>query len=318
MKIPEKEYKSILDREKNIKDFNDNFSDAQKLLIDIVNYGTNLIPRCFVSSSRKQADAILLGVLLKQIVTMLDSAEVLISNGCIYPSKLQTRALFEASIYIDFILKSETEKKALYYYVSNLRIDRLWALRTMGESPDQEIFDSILLNMGKDMLEKSRAKYDLGKLEYDSINDLLSKDIFKEIDEEFDKYKKDNKLKFEPNWYNLFKYKSIRAIAQDLGRIHEYEFFYSMASDVTHTSRYKDHIRTENGKIIFKRIRSLEGIKGELNILIATTLKTYGLILEKYRPGEIQNFKRKYINEWREIFFKTPSVKYNIEEFEVI
>ena len=53
----------------------------------------------------------MLGALLRQIVTMLDGVEVLLSNGASYTAQLQLRALLEASIYIEWILKGDGDKK---------------------------------------------------------------------------------------------------------------------------------------------------------------------------------------------------------------
>jgi len=42
---------------------------------------------------------------------MLDGVEVLLSNGASYTAQLQLRALLEASIYIEWILKGDGDKK---------------------------------------------------------------------------------------------------------------------------------------------------------------------------------------------------------------
>jgi hypothetical protein len=151
----ETEYKAIIDREKHKRDFDEHFSDVKKLLQDIVNYGSKLMPRCFVSSERKLEDAIIIGVLLRQVIAMVDATEVLISNAAIYSSQIQARAGFEASIYIEWILKGHTEKKAKYFYVSNLRKDKLWAQRITGESPDQTEFDEMLREFSSQLIEKT-------------------------------------------------------------------------------------------------------------------------------------------------------------------
>jgi hypothetical protein len=127
--VLEPEFKTIIDREKHKRDFDEHFTEVETLLRDIANYGSNLIPRCFVSSKRKLEDAIIIGTLLKQVVAMVDAAELLISNAALYSSHLQARAGFEASLFIDWIIKNDTEKKAKYFYVSNLRGDKLWAQR---------------------------------------------------------------------------------------------------------------------------------------------------------------------------------------------
>lgn len=72
-------FKYILNREEPVEALNKHFKDALNLILNVVDYGTNLIPRCFKSSDRKLEDIITLAVLLKQIVSMLDGLEVLVS-----------------------------------------------------------------------------------------------------------------------------------------------------------------------------------------------------------------------------------------------
>jgi len=82
-------FKYILNRKEAVEAINGHFRDAVNLIQSVVDYGTNLIPRCFRSSERKLEDVIILAVLLKHIVSMLDGLEVLVSQGCIYAAHLQ-------------------------------------------------------------------------------------------------------------------------------------------------------------------------------------------------------------------------------------
>jgi hypothetical protein len=215
------------------------------------------------------------------------------------------------------MLQDETERKAKYYYVANLREARIWALRIMGKSHDQEKFDELLKSMGKQVLKKSKDRKELGKIEYEEISKILSQSIYTDIDKEFDEYKNKKNLIHEPAWYNLLKIKSIRNLAEKIKRLPEYEFFYGIASDVVHTSKYRDHIRTQNGKLFFKRIRTLEGIREELDYLIPLTLRNYIMVLEHYRPDEVENFKKKFNDKWKNILLKIPSTTYDIEDIQI-
>lgn len=111
VKVGETEFKALLNRDETIADVKEHLSPWLDLLRDLSNYGSNLIPRCFSSSARELKDAVVLGTLLRQIVTMLDGVEVLLSNGAPYTAQLQLRALLEASIYIEWILESDGDKK---------------------------------------------------------------------------------------------------------------------------------------------------------------------------------------------------------------
>jgi hypothetical protein len=306
----EPEFKPILDREKHKHDFDEHLPNIEKLLKDIVNYGSNLIPRCFTSSNRDLKDSIIIGTFLKQVVAMIDSAEILISNAAIYSSNLQLRAVFEASIYIDWILKSDTDKKAKYFYVSNLREFKFWALRAKGESPDQVQFDQITREINLQLdgdIDKIKAEAERQIVEIDRV---LSRPSFCDINAHIQKYKDKNKLHYEPSWYYPLGV-SIRKIAIDVERLPEYEFIYSQTSTIMHSTKYSHHIQFGNGKLVFEPIRSLKEINNILTFLVGCTFRTYLAILKHYRPDEVQAFSRKYIEDWRNAFLNIPIIEYS-------
>lgn len=202
-------------------------------------------------------------------------------------------------------------KKANYYYVSNLRVERKWALRTIEGTAEHDSFSHVREQLNVD----PGVKDPKGKAEAEShlseVNRILAQDSFKEIDKEFEKLKNNNRQKLEPSWYKPFQVHSLRHMAKLINRHAEYDIFYSQGSEVTHAARYKDHIKFSSGKISFIPIRFLEGIRSLLFSTIATVFKTYKLVLSIYRPGEVTNFNKKYIEEWRERFLHIKSVKYN-------
>src|SRR5947207_6313178 len=103
--IKEEEFGALLDRKSVIADVTRAFPEQMQLLRELTNYGTNLIPRAFSSSNKELKDVVLVGILLRQVVAMLDAIEVLTARGAVYAAGLQARALSEASIYIEWIMK---------------------------------------------------------------------------------------------------------------------------------------------------------------------------------------------------------------------
>ncbi len=304
------EYKEILDREKHTSDVRSNFSDELNLLKDLINYGTNLIPRTYVSSDRGLSSVIIIGVLLKQIVSMFDALEILISNANIHAAQLAARAIFEASVYLEWMIKENTDNKAKYYYVSNLRVERKWAQRTIEGTPEHESFSHVRDQLNVDPGAKNPEMENQAQTHLAEVNRILAQDSFKEIDEELERLKNKNRQKIEPSWYKPFQVHSLRHMAKLIKRHAEYDIFYSQGSEVTHAARYKDHIKISSGRITFKPIRLLEGLKSLLFSTISIVLKTYKIVLNFYRPGEVNNFNKKYMNEWRETFLNMKSVKY--------
>ena len=308
--MDETEYKEILDRDKHKNDVTTHFSEEISLLNDLINYGTSLIPRVYISSDRGLSSAIIIGVLLKQIVAMFDAFEILISNANIHAAQLTTRAIFEASIYLEWVMLEDAENKANHYYVSNLRSERIWALRTLEGTPENEDFSHVRDQLNVDPVTKRPEMKVEAQTHLSEVNRILAQESFKEIDEEFERLKNNNRQKKEPSWYKPFQVRSLRHMAKLISRHAEYDIFYSQGSEVTHSARYKNHIRISSGKITFKPIRIIEGLNSLLFSTIPIVLKSYREVLKFYRPGEVDNFKKKYINEWRETFLNMKSVKY--------
>src|SRR5205085_5605870 len=129
MILPEDLHKGLLDDEGTTALVSEQLRTWTNLLRDLANYGSNLIPRAYTSSDKTLGDAILIGSLLRQLVAMIDAIEILLCRSAVHAATLQLRAMFEASVYIDWMLAGDREIKAAYYYVHNLLRLRLWAMR---------------------------------------------------------------------------------------------------------------------------------------------------------------------------------------------
>jgi len=309
MKIkPFKPFEPLLHRELCVYDVEANYLDQLKLLKSVTDYGTFLIAGTFTTSDKGLSEIIVISVLLKQVVSLLDSIHVLASNACTDSLLLQGRALSEASFYIDWILKSNTEEKCVFYYVSNLRKELQWLKRSIVGEKESEKF---LKNIGdySAALEKTR--------------DLMAKDAkprIKEIEKllatkAYDKANNELKSLYmkrghEVAWHSPLGPKSVRALAKEIERQGEYETFYAQASTKMHSSGYKSHVKFSSDQVTLLPIRSIDGLKMPLTFILSTTFHTYRAILERYRPGQLGEFRSKYKDIWRAPFLNIPSVKY--------
>lgn len=309
--MQEKEFKQIIDREKHKKDARQIFSKQIDLLVDLVNYGSNLIIRAYDSSKKKLEDAIVIGVLLKQVVAMIDATEILLCHGSPQSADIQVRSALEASLYIDWMLKSELEKKAKYYYVSNLRNMRLWALRYLKGTEENQLFLQSVLDLIKYMEPSNVTEEDEdeAKRQVTEIERILSQEGYREINDEFVRMRV-KKTGAEAYWYKPLGISSIKKIAEEVGRLSEYIIYYSKGSEFTHIASYREHVKFNQGKVKFEPIRQLEGADTIIQSIIGITLASYQSILKHYRYGELRNFGRKYKNEWRVGFQNIPHVSY--------
>lgn len=311
IKVRENEFKPLLDREKTAEDVKQ-LKPWLLLIRDIVNYGTNLIPRCISSSDRKLEDAVLVAALLRQVVAMLDGVEVLLSEGAVYAANLQMRALFEASLCVDWMLAGDLEKKAQYYYVHNLRRIRMWARRTQPGSPEWQEFTSTVKDFGIKIEDHIR---DSAKATLQEIDRVLAQSKFASVNDDFDAYRK--KRGREPAWYVPLGITSIGAMSRAVGRYSLYVMLYSGASDVMHTSNYGHHFQIGTGRLTLQPIRSLEKFENVLRFSNSLAIHTFQRILEKYRPEERAAFARKYAENWRHEFLNFPRIKYEPTDTEI-
>lgn len=303
VKVGENEFKPLLDREKVIADIKEHLRPRIELIRDLTNYGTNLIPRCFNSSEKKLKDAVVLAILLRQAVAMLDAVEILLSSGAAHAAHLQMRALFEASVYIEWILESDSENKAAYYYVHNLRRKRLWASRTQTGSAESQEFIAM---MDKSDLPVSDKLREDARRQIQDIDRVLSQPKFAAICKDFETHRKG---KHDPAWYAPLGQRSFASITRKIGSGSQYVILYSGASEVMHTSSYEHHVKFGD-KLTFQPIRSLERFEHVWRFSVGPALSTFRRILEEYRPGELRAFSLKYVEKWQEEFMNFLQIKY--------
>ena len=78
-------HKILLDRDLYAAFIREEFSDTTDLIEELVNYGSNLVPRCYVSSEQKLHDIVVIWNFLKQGVALLDGIHVLALKGSTTP-----------------------------------------------------------------------------------------------------------------------------------------------------------------------------------------------------------------------------------------
>lgn len=308
--MPEVPHPTILNREEAQGHAHEHFSPQLSLLRDLANYGSNLVIRAYESSPKKTEDVVICGVLLKQIVAMLDAVEVLLSAGVAQAACLPARAAFEASLYMDWILLGDSERKANCYIVSNFRDERKWASRAIQGTPEEVEFTSMTKELGVDIHANRPTLLAEAKAHLGEVDRVLAQADLAPIDAEFDLNRK-GKRKLEVEWYVLTGKSSIRQIADAVKRLPEYELFYGRGSRITHTASYKDHIRFRSGQVRFKSVRHVAHFHELLNFLVVIVLGAYRKVLTIYRPGELPAFSQKYLSEWREPFINVKNVTYS-------
>jgi len=311
IKLKENEHRALLDRSTVTADAQKHLTPWLALVRDLVNYGTNLIVRCVHSSERKTKDRVVLSILLRQTVAMLDAVEVLLSNGCTHAANLQMRALFEASVYINWILASDSERRARYYHVHNLRRKRLWASRTQPGSPEQTLFAAEMGKYGLNITDELKQK---SQKQIQEIDQILARPELAAINADFDTAKAKRKIKHDVAWYFPLGPKNFAAIARETGNAALYTILYSGSSEVMHSSSDDQHVHFAEGMLTIKQIRSLSGFESVFRFSVSIALALYRRILQEYRPGELQAFSRKYVEAWQKQYMHFLKINYEVAE----
>ena len=284
IKVGESEFQSLLNRAGTAADAKRIFSAQLEVMVDITNYGTNLIPRAYSSSQKDLKDVVPVGILLRQVVAMLDGIEVLASVGAIYDTELQSRALFEASVYMEWMLKGDTKKKADYYYVHNLRRIRRWGLRMQKGSPEAAALAPELADLAafRDLTAIQEAQKTV-----DEVDRILSRPEFVEINKAFDKCTHKPE-RYDKAWHVPLGRNTLGALIGDLGRSAEYTVFYAAGSEATHCSNYAKHVHFGSGIVTFEAIRQPPGFESLFRFSVAHAIHCYRMILAEYRSGELE------------------------------
>jgi hypothetical protein len=309
IKVRENEFTPLLDREKARSHVLHAFPNQLATLKDLTNYGTNLIPRCYTSSDRDLKDVVVVGILLRQAVAMLDGVEVLMSNGAVYSAGLQARALFEASAYIEWILQSDIDTKAVYYYVHNVRRQRRWAKRFLKNSPEAAAFAASIPGGPLPSLHDPKVD-EQAKNHLQNIQHVLSQPQFATVSKEFDQCAFKNGA--DRPWYFPFGIKSVSALIKTLGRTAEYTVFYGSWSEAMHSSNYAQHVKMGKGKVTFEPIRHLATFKTLFTFTTVNALRVFRHVLGQYRPDELKAFGKKYSENWKTDLLEVPDIRYEV------
>jgi hypothetical protein len=297
--------KELLDRETIDRFVNEKLSPTITLLREIVDYGVHLLNKCGHQGG-SLSDLVITGHFFKHAVTMLDAVEIQLSRGAVFAAGVSARSMLEAYLYLEWLLKSDTEKRARQFYVWHLRQKRSWTRRAIPGTSEYNRFQKHLdiLSDMKDTAKRKAIEASARKQDEDLVS-ILTNQKNKPINDEFDKLKKKH---FDVAWYCPGGPNSIADMASRLNLESEYEFFYSQFSDITHVGAFDKHVKFDGKAVIFEPLRSPESIDTVVNVVASLAFRLFRLIINKYFPKEIKTFTHNYISQWRTPFLSIPKV----------
>ncbi len=314
--MPDEANKNILDRQLFSAQIRDSFADQIALLEQVVNYGTNLVPRCFLTSDRKIPEIVAILSFLKHAVANLDAISILAREGAALACFPHIRSLFEIHLYLKWIFQEDYDRRGKAYFVWNIRQKRYWFRCYLDGTPERAAHIAHLSGSTAENLivphnqEEIQRNIDhetarLNNPELDAVNDLFESRMARSGK--------------DVEWYKPFGVNSIRDMAVRLGEEAMYKIFYTQYSQATHGLSFDRqlHFNPAQSELVFDHIRTLQSIDEVYRMTLTFAFRIYRSILERYRPGEIAAFGRKFLEEWRSSFKSIPKVLKEDDKFTI-
>jgi|SRR5271165_5573369 len=297
-------HKAVLDREYAVETAK-HFKDSLDLLNDLLDYGTNLIPRAFVSSPRDLKAICIIFVQLRQFLVHLDGVATLATAGNCATATLQLRSLLETAHTLEWILASDTNAKINYLYVANLRQRRQWNSTLVPRTPEatRHAETASRVTLTPDQVKEITD-------EITHTDTILASQPFDIINAKFESTYA-AKRGYDRPWYEVYAKLSIQKISHEIGRAEEYTYFYSPFSGVSHGSDMWQSIVVDDQDLQMNPIREPQNVPQVVKLAATLALRVLLMLIKQYRADEEENFNRKYKQEWRTRFLKD----YNVEIF---
>lgn len=287
------------------------FGEYFAVAVELRGYGRDLFKRLMAVAVRDLPDLVLVAGLLRQVVVAIDAWHLCASSGAGQAAKVHLRSLLEASLYIDWILRSDKETRARRLYIANVRANRRAARRLIKGTEEQRVFsESWKSTFGHpyettDDVAAAAREQDQSAL--DSMEAAPNEPVYRDFEAFVASYRR------EPEWYQIGQdgVQSIFGLATALGRQAEYYALYETYSDATHGSRTDLHFRkNREGAILIEPVRNPAHLKEDICLAIGMPIRIFLKLIEHYRPQEREMFVRNYITRWRS-YTRPPNVQVN-------
>lgn len=205
-----------------------------------------------------------------------------------------------------------------HIYVASLRQQRHWTSRLVVGTDEYHAFEEARrLNASFDPADSSKQS------DYQSyiaaLDRILAKPEFVGINQMFQGYANANQGR-EAEWYydssvpKSQRVTSIAKLAASVGSKGEYQAIYKYSSYFVHGSYTGTHLKNEPGAVIVAPLRTPEGWRQVFIFMISMGCDVFRQLIDQYRPGELQQFVKKYVEGWRNITWSTPTVEVQIDQ----
>lgn len=296
----------ILDRETYVNIITKHYAPAVSLLEEVANYGTILTTKAFDRSEKKLADAVIVAVMLKHAISMLDAISILASKSAVTASYLPLRALFENSIYLQWVLQGNTDFRAAAFYYWDVRRQLSWARAAKAGTIEEKKFREDVSDaswFNADLFQNHQKEIDqtIGILEA-----KLTAPELRGVHARYEHLRKcEKRIK---DWYALDGVGNLREMSKKVGLQALYKVFYSHFSESTHGGAIGRHMGFRGRELLFEPIRSPVDWDQVVRNALTFSFQTYRSIIKKYCPEEETAYNGTYIQDWRVRFLNIGKI----------
>ena len=304
--MPTKPIEEIIPRTYDNPKIEEAVGKIADVIDETVNFGSHVF-KWHLDSATGGDETVPITLLFRHILEIIDSVAINVRHSSTEPCKLLLRGLLESLFGLTYILKNETEKRAMAfmttYAMQRLKYSKKLDLSTeQGKQFQKQLNDDPLAKTVIASVSKSNNPV---KSVIANLEALLKKDNYIDAVKEYERTKKAGQK--NPNWYSLYDGpKNMEKLAEHLKLAVLYQVFYRLWSNAVHgTDIIVGKIsRSSSGHSKVLQIRLPLEIENITSLTISFAYKLYRMFIERYCPDKLSELNKWYKEEIRDMYLK--------------
>lgn len=254
---------------------------ASPLLIEVLNYATNILEKCQTSTKAEIKESFPLFVLFAHIIQMADSIQVLVLNGCGTPGNLLLRSVFEARLSLKYLLEKDKHNREIAWLIKYYDNEIAYLEMMDPNNPKGNLYrekhkdDDIYKIFGPPPtltgIPENIAK----------IRTVLNRPEYAIV---YQEYQKRKVKRHYPEWYSLFDGPdNLKKLAEHFGEGAIYESLYYSWSKISHANE-TTHMHYN--------IRNPIPLVEVASTTVSYLLETINLMLHEFQSFRLTHFQK--------------------------
>jgi uncharacterized protein DUF5677 len=290
----------LLDRSRSMMQAAATIGLATPVLAEVADYGALLFERLLLAKREDEVKDQRLALVCPylMLIEMLDGVEVLLSSAACIPARLPLRTAFEAMLTIDFMLETDTQRRALAWVLCDIhRRIRLYEThdpKTDAGREFQRDYENDALARGP------QPTVDSGQ-PVAKLRTMFALPQYVGIESEFQRLRSARRGR-PPHWYNLFGGpRDLRGLAQRCNKAAQYGVLYRTWSGTAHADDlYRQIVRSKNPGLSLRVLRDPSELSTMAGLAISFFMDATRKLLEHYLPAELPAWRAWYVGRVQE------------------